>query len=61
MSDESELINKHVVFDKDLRNKCRRIFLKELKKDIILKSKPKLKIFLYQFSTEKIIQVGKLD
>ena len=38
MSDECELVNKHVVFDKDLRNKCRKIFLKELKKVIILKS-----------------------
>ena len=38
MSDECELENKHVVFDKDLRNKCRKIFLKELKKVIILKS-----------------------
>ena len=37
MSDECELVNKHVVFDKDLRNKCRKIFLKELKKVIILK------------------------
>ena len=36
--DESELVNKHVVFDKDLRNKCRRLFLKKLKKVIILKS-----------------------
>ena len=38
MSDESELANKYVLFENDLRNKCRKIFLKELKNFIILKS-----------------------
>ena len=30
-------MKQHVVFDKDFRNKCRKIFLKEFKKVIILK------------------------
>ena len=50
MSDECELENKHVVFNKDLRNKCRKIFLKELKKIIVLKSE-----------IDKIIKIQEIE
>ena len=50
MSDESELVNKYGVFDNDSRNKCRRLFLKELKKIIILKSK-----------IDKIIKIKEIE
>ena len=45
-------MNKHVVFDKDLRNKCRRIFLKELKKVILIILKSEI---------DKIIKIEEME
>ena len=59
MSDESELVNKHVVFDKDLRNKCRRLFLKELKK-IILKSEIDKIIKIKEIEMAKQAKIGDI-
>ena len=52
MSDKSELVYKHVVFDKDLRNQCRRLFLKELKK---------IKIIILKSEIDKIIKIKEIE